>query len=66
MQPSCMGLVHVRVVVRRYLSSAETLAYLAWGEAAVDHPSVLIALLDDCLLELPKMQVRAVDMCCDA
>lgn len=40
----------------RYLNGAETLAYLAWSESAVDHPSVMIALLDDCLMELPKMQ----------
>lgn len=42
----------------RYLSGPETLAYLAWKEAAVDHPSMMLALLDDCLLELPKMQAR--------
>eukprot|EP00892_Ulva_mutabilis_P008472 jgi/Ulvmu1/5998/UM026_0122.1 len=39
----------------RVLSAAETLAYLAWQERSVEHPAVMIALLEDCIQEIPRM-----------
>ena len=39
----------------RVLTAAETLAYLAWQERSVEHPTIMIALLEDCIQEIPRM-----------
>lgn len=39
----------------RTLSPSETAAYLAWQERTVDHPAAMIALLEDCIQEVPRM-----------
>lgn len=39
----------------RPLSPTETLAYLAWQERSVEHPAIMIALLEDCIQEVPRM-----------